>query len=58
MHTDLTNFLLRHPSQDGVELKVFSASQQVIDGIKLRAVAHVLMHLIYLSCNTGMREKP
>lgn len=49
---DLTDFLLRHPSQDGIKLEVFSASQQVVDGIKLRTVAHVLMHLIYLCIYT------
>lgn len=50
--TDLTDFLLRHSSQDGVKLKVLSAGQQVVDGIKLRTVAHVLMHLIDLFCYT------
>lgn len=49
---DLTDFLLRHSSQDGVKLKVFSAGQQVIDGIKLRTVAHVLMHLVDLCSHT------
>lgn len=50
---DLTDFLLRHSSQDGVKLEVFSAGQQVVDGIKLRTVAHVLMHLINLCGYTG-----
>lgn len=50
---DLTDFLLRHSSQDGVKLEVFSASQQVIDGIKLWTVAHVLMHLVDLCGYTG-----
>lgn len=50
---DLTDFLLRYSSQDGVQLQVLSASQQVIDGIKLRTVTHVLVHLINLCCHTG-----
>lgn len=53
--TDLTDFLLRHSSQDGVKLEVLSAGQQVVDGIKLRTVAHVLMHLIDLFCYTEER---
>lgn len=52
---DLTDFLLRHSSQDGVKLEVLSAGQQVVDGIKLRTVAHVLMHLMYLCIYTGVR---
>lgn len=52
---DLTDFLLRHSSQDGIKLEVFSACQKVVDGIKLRTVAHVLMHLIYLCSYTGVR---
>ncbi len=54
---DLTHFLLGHTPQDGVKLEVFSASQQVIDGVKLGTVAHVLMHLIYLCCYTVTHTK-
>lgn len=52
---DLTDFLLRNSSQDGIELEVFSASQQVVDGVKLGAVAHVLMHLIDLCRHTKIQ---
>lgn len=55
MFVHLTNFFLRHSSQDGIKLEVFSAGQQVIDGIKLRTVAHVLMYLVYFFSYTGMR---
>jgi len=53
--TDLADFLLRHSSQDGVELEVLSAGQQIVDGIKLRTVAHVLMHLMDLCLDTEVR---
>lgn len=51
----LAHFLLRYSSQDSVELQVFSSSQKVIDSIKLRTVAHVLVHLIYLCSYTEGR---
>lgn len=54
---DLANLLLWHSSENGVELKMLSASQQVIDSIKLRTVAHVLMHLINLCSYTRVRKK-
>lgn len=47
LSTHLTHFPFRNPTQDGIELQVLSACQQVIDSIKLRAIAHVLMYFIY-----------
>lgn len=35
--------LLRHPTQTAVELQMLPSRQQLRDGIKLRAVPHVLM---------------
>lgn len=54
---DLADFLLRYSSQDGIELEVLSSSQKVIDSIKLRTIAHVLMHLVYFCVYTERREK-
>uniref|UniRef100_A0A0E9X9Y4 Uncharacterized protein n=1 Tax=Anguilla anguilla TaxID=7936 RepID=A0A0E9X9Y4_ANGAN len=45
---NLTDLLVGHTAQDGVELQVLAAGQEVIDGVKLGAVAHVLVHLINL----------
>lgn len=53
--TDLADFLLGHSSQDGIKLEMLSAGQQVVDGIKLRTVAHVLMHFINLCSYTGVQ---
>ncbi|TNN64374.1 hypothetical protein EYF80_025415 [Liparis tanakae] len=47
-----STFSFHGTSEDGVELEVLSAGQQVVDGVKLRAVAHVLMHLIDLRLDT------
>lgn len=49
---DLTDFFLWDPSQDGIELEVFSARQQVVYGVKLGTVSHILVHLIDLCCYT------
>lgn len=49
---DLTDFFLWDSSQDGIELEVFSARQQVVYGVKLGAVSHILVHLIDLCCYT------
>lgn len=46
--TDLTDFLLGNAPQDGVELEVLAARQQLVDGVKLRAVAHVLVDFVHL----------
>lgn len=53
---DLTDFLLWDSSQDGIELEVFSARQQVVDGVKLGAVSHVLVHFVDLCCYTEQRR--
>lgn len=42
----LANFFLWDSPQEGKELHVLSPSQQLGDGIKLRAVAHVLMYFV------------
>lgn len=42
----LANFFLRDSSQESEELHVFSPSQQLCDGIELRAIAHVLMYFM------------
>lgn len=54
--TDLTDFFLWDSSQDGVELQVFSACEQVVDGVELGAVSHILVHLIDLFCYTEHRR--
>lgn len=36
---------------------MLSAGQQVVDSIKLRTVAHVLMYLIYLCSYTGVKKR-
>lgn len=36
-----------------IEMQVFSTSQQLINGIKLWAVSHVLVHVQYVGQNTG-----
>lgn len=48
VYTHVTHFLLRHPSEDGVQLQVLSSCQQLVDGVKLRTVTHVSMHLVDL----------
>lgn len=50
--TNLADFLLGNSSQDGVELQVLAARQQVVDGVKLRTVAHVLVDLVHLRGHT------
>lgn len=42
----LANFFFWDSPQEGKELHVLSPSQQLGDGIKLRAVAHVLMYFV------------
>lgn len=42
----LANFFLWDSSQEGKELHMLSSSQQLRYGIKLRAVAHVLMYFM------------
>lgn len=40
-----------------IEMQVFSARQQLIDGIKLWAVAHVLVDVQYVGQNTDNVEE-
>lgn len=47
------NLRLWNPPEAGVEVQVFSARQQLIDGVKLWAVAHVLMDIQDLSQNAA-----
>lgn len=42
----LANFFFWDSPQEGKELHVLSPSQQLGDGVKLRAVAHVLMYFV------------
>ena len=51
--THITDFVLGDASQDGVQLQMFSSSQQLVDGVKLRTVTNVLMDLIDLPQDTG-----
>lgn len=44
---------LGHPSETSVEVQVLSAGQELIDGVELRAVAHVLVHVQYLCLDAG-----
>lgn len=44
----LAHFLLGDAPQDGVELQVLAARQQVVERVELRAVAHVPVHLVDL----------
>lgn len=48
---------LGHPSETSVEVQVLPASQELIDGVELRAVAHVLVHVQYLCLNAGKANK-
>jgi hypothetical protein len=42
----LANFFLWDSPQEGKELHMLSPSQQLSDGIELRAIAHVLMYFM------------
>lgn len=57
LKTDLAHFFFGDTPQDGIKLQMFSASQQVINGIKLWTVAHILMHFINL-CQHTAENKP
>lgn len=50
------NLRFRDPSEAGVQVQVLPPRQQFIYGIKLRTVAHVLVHIHYVGKNT--EEKP
>lgn len=50
------NLRFRDPSEAGVQVQVLPPRQQFIYGIKLRTVAHVLVHIQYVGENT--EEKP
>lgn len=51
--TYVTHFLLGDASKDGVKLQMFSTCQQLIDGVKLRTVTHLLMDVVDLSEDTA-----
>lgn len=48
---------LGHPSETSVEVQVLSASQELIDSVELRAVAHVLVHVQYVCLDAGKANK-
>lgn len=48
---------LGHPSETSVEVEVLSAGQELVDGVELRAVAHVLVHVQYLRLDAGNANK-
>lgn len=48
---------LGHPSETSVEVQVLSASQELIDCVELRAVAHVLVHVQDLCLDAGKENK-
>ena len=47
----------RNSPKASIEVQVFSACQQLIDGVKLWAVAHVLVDIQYVSQNTENVEE-
>lgn len=51
-HSYPGNFILRNTTQTAVECQVFTACQKVIDGIKLGAVAHVLVNSLQVIQHT------
>lgn len=48
---------LGHPSETSVQVQVLSAGQELIDGVELRAVAHVLVHVQYLCLGAGKADR-
>lgn len=52
----LADFFLWNTSEERKELQVLSPCQQLINGIKLRAVAHVLMDFLDVGQDTVKEE--
>lgn len=54
--THSVDLRLRDPTEASVQVQVFPPRQQLIYGIKLRAVTHVLMHIQDTTENTGEKH--
>lgn len=52
MRAHSANLRFRDPTEPGVQVQVLPPRQQFVDGIKLRTVAHVLVHIQYVGKNT------
>lgn len=48
---------LRYPPETSVEIQMLPAGKELVDGIKLRAVAHVLVHVQDLGHNATKQDK-
>lgn len=55
--THIADFVLWDPSKNSIQLQMFSSCQQLVDGVKLRTVTHVLMDLIDLPQDTAKTHR-